>query len=390
MSTLETFEAPASLTTFFADLSDAELVAAVQAGRPESFAVLYRRHRAAVTRVCAARLRGTDLVQDAVQETFARALQALPAFTEGSGCGHWLKRIAKHVCIDLLRQGARLPVPYHPELQLADRQAETAFARCVDRQALEAVLGRLDRRDAAMLVAHHMAEEPLAATAERWSVTAGSAAVLLHRARKKARRGARPDGIGLVLAPFAPLRRLLRQVRERMPGSESAFAGLVNATTAQLVVAVALAVPTMASAGESTSPSDHQAPPAAGALLPDEAAVPPPAILAAPPAPAEPAPSAAAAFTGDVTAVGADPSASREPPVVLPPVEVEAADLRVHQEAPPDPDYNYGVDLPAAVPIDAAPGVMAHDEPEAEPVHQAACGVAELGEPLTYCHAAPQ
>lgn len=387
MSTLETFEASASLTTFFADLSDADLVARVQAGQPEYFAALYDRHVTAVTRVCSARLGQPDLVQEAVQETFARALESLPAFTGGARFGHWCKRVAKNACIDLLRQRARLPLGYDTEPQLADHQAETAFARCLDRQAVKAVLGRLDERDAAMLVAHHMAEEPLAATAQRWSTTPGSAAVMLHRARGKARRRARMEGFGLALAPFAPLRRLFRQLRDRLLGADGTIGTLLNVTTAQLVVSVVFAVPAIASAVATAAPPDPL--PAPVPSLADTLESSAPAVNWSPPAPpASPGPSAA--HPPATAESGADTSASAPPPpppVPLPVVEVDAVDARVHQEAPRDPDYTYGVDPPLLV--EERPGMVVKDEPMTEPADQAACAVAELGEPLTYCDQSP-
>jgi len=394
VSTLETFAAGASLTTFSSDLTDTELVARVKAGQPRFFAVLYDRHVTAVTRVCAARLPQPELVQDAVQETFARALEALPGFTGGARFGHWLKRIAKNASIDLLRQRARLSFQDDQSTQLADRHAETAFARCLDRHAVAAVLGRLDRRDAAMLVAHHMDDEPLTTTAERWSTTPASAAVMLHRARRKAGRSARAEGLALLLAPFTPLRRHVRQLRERFPVGEDTVASLFNVTTAQLVLAAALAVPAMASGATTAAPQEPAPPP----LIAPPVAEPAPArpaieeplpaspVAAAPLAPAlAPAPVPPAA--GPAPGADAGPGTSASPPVPLPEMAVEPLGTRVHQEAPPDPDYAYGVDPPLGT--DARPGIVADDEPETEPVDQAGCAVAELGEPLTYCDQAP-
>jgi len=395
VSTLETFTAGTSLTSFFGDLTDTELVARVQAGEPQFFAVLYDRHVTAVTRVCAARLPQPELVQDAVQETFARALAALPGFTGGARFGHWLKRIAKNASIDLLRQRARLSFQDDQPTQLADRQAETAFARCLDRHAVAAVLGRLDRRDAAMLVAHHMDDEPLTATAERWSTTPASAAVMLHRARRKAGRSARAEGLALVPAAFTPLRRLMRQLRERFPGGEDAVASLFSVTSAQLVIAVALAVPAMASGATTAAPQDTApptliAPPVAepAPALPGVAApLPASPVAAAPLSPAAPAHAPPAAGPAPGAAAGPGTSAPPPPPVPLPEVAMEPLGTRVHQEAPPNPDYAYGVDPPLVT--DARPGIVADDEPETEPVDQVGCAVAELGEPLTYCDQAP-
>lgn len=386
MSTLLTFEDPTSLTTFFADSSDADLVARAKAGEAGCFEALYSRHLEAVTDVCSARLRQPDLVQDAVQETFARALEALPTFQGGALIAHWLTTVAKHVSTDVLRNGTRVPLPHHLEAQLADHHAEAPFTRCVDRHAVEAVLERLDARDRDMLVAHHMHQEPLATTAQRWSVTPGSAAVMLHRARGKARRSARFQGLGLVFLPLAPLRRLLRQLRDRVAGGEGTALTMFNVTTAQLVVAVALAVPAVASAESLTPEGERSSSALTAPPVVVEVQAPPAPQIAAPQPPAQaPPPSVTQPAGGPaVPPSEAVTSTSQPAPVPLPPVEVEAVDVRVHQEAPADPDYTYGVDSPLLA--DAEPGVVTKDEPEAEPVHAAACVVAGLSEPLTYCH----
>lgn len=384
MSTLLTFEDHTSLTTFFADSSDADLVSRAKSGEAGCFEALYRRHLEAVTDVCAARLRQPELVQDAVQETFVRALEALPTFIGGARFAHWLTTVAKHVSTDLLRQRTRSPLPHHLEAQLADYRAEAPFARCVDRHAVEAVLERLDARDVDMLVAHHIHQEPLATTAQRWSLTPGSAAVMLHRARGKARRSARFQGLGLIFVPLAPLRRLLRQLRDRVAGGDGTVVAMLNVTTAHLVVAVALAVPAMASVG--SPPAQSEPPSSAPAAAPVVVEVaPPPAPKIAAPQPPVPAPPP---LVPQQAGSGADPAAeavtNTSQPAPVPPVEVEAVDVRVHQEAPADPDYTYGVDPPLLA--DTEPGVVTKDEPGAEPVHAAACVVAGLSEPLTYCH----
>jgi RNA polymerase sigma-70 factor, ECF subfamily len=87
-----------------AALTDEELARRFQAtGDPEYFAQIFVRHRRLVFLACR-RFFGSDgLAEDATQETFLRAYQAITRFQEGNLCG-WLMRIAKNVCIDVWRK----------------------------------------------------------------------------------------------------------------------------------------------------------------------------------------------------------------------------------------------------------------------------------------------
>jgi RNA polymerase sigma factor (sigma-70 family) len=87
-----------------AALTDEELVSRFQAaGDPEYFAQIFARHRRLVFLACRRFFACNGLAEDATQETFVRAYQAIGKFQEGNLCG-WLMRIAKNVCIDFWRK----------------------------------------------------------------------------------------------------------------------------------------------------------------------------------------------------------------------------------------------------------------------------------------------
>jgi RNA polymerase sigma factor (sigma-70 family) len=99
-------------------VTDEELVSRFQAtGDPRYFAELFARHRSLVYCACRRFFMGNSLAEDAVQETFLRAYQAIGRFQQGNVCG-WLMRIAKNVCIDLWRR--QLPESQAPEAASAD------------------------------------------------------------------------------------------------------------------------------------------------------------------------------------------------------------------------------------------------------------------------------
>ena len=85
-------------------LTDEELAKRFQAtGSPEYFAEIFGRHRRLVFSGCRRFFGRNGLAEDATQETFLRAYQAIDTFREGNLCG-WLMRIARNVCIDVWRK----------------------------------------------------------------------------------------------------------------------------------------------------------------------------------------------------------------------------------------------------------------------------------------------
>ncbi len=73
--------------------------------REERLIGMMERHEKALLRLCCAYLRDRALAEDAVQETFLKAYQGLPAFRGDSDEKTWLTRIAVNACKNL-RRGA--------------------------------------------------------------------------------------------------------------------------------------------------------------------------------------------------------------------------------------------------------------------------------------------
>src|SRR5262245_66187563 len=86
------------------DLED--VVRAVVAGDPAAQAALVRATHAAVWRLAAV-LVDRDAADDLTQETYLRALKALPAFEGRAGVRTWLLSIARRTCADHLRATVR-------------------------------------------------------------------------------------------------------------------------------------------------------------------------------------------------------------------------------------------------------------------------------------------
>src|SRR5512143_123498 len=89
--------------------SDRQLLEAILRAKEErAFRTLYRRHTPRVYQL-ALRLLGGDVreAEDAIQETWIRAIEGLGRFRWEAAFGTWLSGIAIHVSRDALRRRAR-------------------------------------------------------------------------------------------------------------------------------------------------------------------------------------------------------------------------------------------------------------------------------------------
>jgi RNA polymerase sigma factor (sigma-70 family) len=133
---------------------DALVTAALAAGDHEqALRLLMRAHSVAVYRFCRAMV-GDAHVDDVHQLTFVHAYRGLSSFRGGSSARAWLFGIARHRCLDVLRQQRR-QAPSADDLRpSAESGLESALA---DRDVLEKCIARLkpSAREAVLLRHHH-------------------------------------------------------------------------------------------------------------------------------------------------------------------------------------------------------------------------------------------
>jgi RNA polymerase sigma-70 factor (ECF subfamily) len=188
-------------------LSDRDLVIAFQSGEDVAYDEIYRRHSRRVSGICVRMLGDSQDAQEAAQEAFLKAYQALARFNGTYQLGAWLARIAANVCLDHLRVRARsakvVSLPFGDDLLDEAGPPE------------DVVLGRNPRVDDAI-----ESIQPLHATAlklraleglshkeiaGRLSMTPEQVKALLHRARTSFKR-AWNNAQGWALAPVFALR----------------------------------------------------------------------------------------------------------------------------------------------------------------------------------------
>ncbi len=119
-----------------ATTSDRQVVDAVLAGDREAFRVLVERESRTVIGVCRRVLGDPVEAEDAAQDAFTKAYQALATYRGDGPFGAWVRRIALRVAIARLAS-RRLTSPYDDEL--IDRRGQR-FGSPDDPEAL--VLGR--------------------------------------------------------------------------------------------------------------------------------------------------------------------------------------------------------------------------------------------------------
>jgi len=166
-----------------------QIVRAAASGDRLALAAFVRDTQAHVWRYCAYLGRGDD-VGDLVQETYARALRALPRF-EGRTSGRvWLLAIARRVCADAVRGAQRrraLEARWRREGRPADASETVTIELLLDALAPE-------RREAFVLT--QVVGLPYATAAEVCGVPIGTIRSRVARAREELQASLREEDTG--------------------------------------------------------------------------------------------------------------------------------------------------------------------------------------------------
>ena len=151
----------------FAELGDAELVAACLEGSAGAFDVIVERHRRAVYQLCYRFVANHEDASDLSQDVFLRAYRGLRKFRGQSALGTWLYRIGVNVCLNRL---AVKTIPSEPidGQQHVDVQSESPSDRLLRGERamrVRAAIVRLPRKQRAALILrmyHDMSHQEIA------------------------------------------------------------------------------------------------------------------------------------------------------------------------------------------------------------------------------------
>jgi RNA polymerase sigma-70 factor (ECF subfamily) len=152
-----------------------------------AFALLVE-HHTPMLRALAVRMLGDRAsVDDALQEAFAKAFRALPAFRGASRVSTWLYRICHNVCADELRRRRR-GAACIDDADLSSVTTAGGEERALDREVLSRALDTLSPELRATVVLVCVEGFNYAAAAEVLCVPTGTIASRIARARVVLRR----------------------------------------------------------------------------------------------------------------------------------------------------------------------------------------------------------
>lgn len=252
---------------------DRVLVTAFQAGNDQVFEEIFKRYHHRVAAVCGRMLHSPQDVEEATQETFLKAYQALGRFNGNFYLGAWLARIATNVCVDHLRSKSRsnlvalpedqddisaepgpedLVVGHHPRLERAIKEIQPLHASAL---ALRAVEG--------------LSHQEIAG---RLRMTPSQVKALLHRARGSLRR-AWDRAEGWALAPLLGFRHLFDERTTTDAGRIASMSPSAAPFLLERVAASAMLMAAALSGMPSSPPEDgprRSGPPSKVAAVPSQ------------------------------------------------------------------------------------------------------------------------
>lgn len=148
-----------------------------------------------VTQLCLPRVyglclrlsRSRDLAEEATQETFVRALRALPALRSPESFGSWLLAIAANTTRELLRK--RSP-PISLDRDVPCREPFDDEPSAWREKVLDLALAELEDGDRELFLAHSLGGSSLEKLASSHEVTIAAMKSRMHRIRERVRREA--------------------------------------------------------------------------------------------------------------------------------------------------------------------------------------------------------
>lgn len=145
---------------------------------------LVGRYQTELLRMCYLYLRDQSLAEDAVQETFLKAYQAMHTFRGECGEKTWLMRIALNVCRDMRRSGWFRHIDH--SIRPEDLPEASAPFEESD-EGLTLAIMRLPHGCRQAVLLHYYQDMSVEETASALNVSASTVSTQLTRARRKLR-----------------------------------------------------------------------------------------------------------------------------------------------------------------------------------------------------------
>lgn len=158
-------------------------------GNQDAFTYIVETYQRPVFNLCYRMLGDPQEAEDAAQETFWRAYQALRRYDQQRSFATWLLSIAAHFCIDQQRKRRFpiLPLDILPEEDAPDPapNPEKVFAELEQQGQMQKLLARLGPQDRAAIILRYWYEFSEEEIARTLSLTVSAVKSRLFRARKE-------------------------------------------------------------------------------------------------------------------------------------------------------------------------------------------------------------
>ena len=156
-------------------------------GDPDAFGQLVDAYQVAVYNLCYRMLGEEYEAEDAAQETFLRAYDAMDRYDIGRPFSTWLLSIAAHYCIDQIRKKRMTFVNFQtlPDQEVPDPSPnpEASLSASEEQQRVRALLEILSPADRAAVVMYYWNDFSYEQIAEALDLTISAVKSRLHRAR---------------------------------------------------------------------------------------------------------------------------------------------------------------------------------------------------------------
>jgi RNA polymerase sigma-70 factor, ECF subfamily len=184
-------------------IPDADLVSRAKAGELEAFEALAERHERVIYSLARRMLQNEQDAEDVTQQAFLSALEHLKDFREEASFATWLRRIATHAALKVIRKRRGLVVTSldgatepeegydqvrHPEY-IADwsLSPEKLVEQKETQRLIEEALGRLDEKHRLVFLLRDVQGMSVRETAEALGLSEANVKVRLLRARLQLR-----------------------------------------------------------------------------------------------------------------------------------------------------------------------------------------------------------
>jgi RNA polymerase sigma-70 factor (ECF subfamily) len=158
-----------------------KLVMSCRNGDSSAYAGLVRGHSGRVFAICLGMLGNTHDAEDIAQQTFLKGLDNIKQVRRDELFGAWIGRIAKNLCIDLIRERKRGRSSLAGAIA-PDQRGPREFPE------LKRALAGLSERHRLALMLYYFDGRSTKGLAEALAISEGAAQARLSRARKKLRR----------------------------------------------------------------------------------------------------------------------------------------------------------------------------------------------------------